>query len=126
VTVRELRDLLDGWLTRHPREGDRAVVIETANGGIPHRYMSPVVTATAGFDWTASLFVIRTSDALVVEKVADRPLSVLAEERLTQLQEAHEKLGFEYIKRRRAAEWMAGFIEGVRSRITTATEGGDQ
>lgn len=120
MTVTELLDQLQGYVSRHPREAaEQRVVVETHNGGCPHRYMSPVVTATSGFDWTASLFVIRTSDHLVVERVIEKPLSEAANDRLEVLQEQHEKMGFKYLHNRsHAASWIAGFIEGARAHIT--------
>jgi hypothetical protein len=119
MTVQELLDQLQSYCTRHPREAaEQQVVVETGNGGVPHRYMSPVVAATSGFDWTKGLFVIHTSDTLIVERMPDRPWCDLAEERLLSLKVAYKQLGQDYLRKKDEPSWLDGFIEGAKQQFT--------
>jgi hypothetical protein len=68
MTAIELRDLLVTYCARHPSEAaEQEVVIETAQGRIPCHYMSAVISAGSGSDWTKYCFVLRADDRLVVE-----------------------------------------------------------
>jgi hypothetical protein len=115
MTLAELQQLINQRLDRHPDDGDRKVVIETTNGGIPTHYMEPVSDVSWGFDWTAPYVILKTRDSVVVYKTLERPLPDFARERLEVLKSAHSHLGFQYTMKAREQSWLEGFKEGFRS-----------
>lgn len=124
MKIIELFESLQSYCSRHPNEAkEQELVVQTVNGGVPHQYMSPVVSMTPGADWTRRMFIVRTADNLAVEKKIEGTLREVAEQRLKELQEAHKQLGFMYTirlgsKSREAQAWIEGFIEGVRLHFT--------
>jgi hypothetical protein len=78
--------------------------------------MSNVVSATAGFDWTANLFVIRTKDHLVVENGITAPLEDLAKKKLDQLDSVI--IGGPHVAKNQRRAWIDGFTYGVRAHYT--------
>jgi hypothetical protein len=117
VKAYELINLLEGWRKRHPRDaGESNVVVETENGGCPTRYMSHVVSAAQGFDWTANLFVIRTADRLVVERNIVAPLEYIAKQKLDALDGI--TIGSPHVSKNQRRAWIDGFVYGVRAHYT--------
>lgn len=117
MKLSELKKIIERFesspFSRHHEE-DLEVVVETAQGGVPCRYMDPVKSATMGFDWTRGNFIIRTENPVVVFKQSNKSSAEEARERLQTLKNAYNELGQEYIKKAREEEWVNGFVEGYR------------
>lgn len=123
MTVRELKQLLETMCT-HEDDLDKEVVVETHNGGVPHRFMADITRGMKGFDWTRPYFILWTRQPVVVYREEKRPLEDVGRERLEQLKDAHKRLGFTFIAKAREPAWIEGFIEGFR-RFTLATQNPD-
>lgn len=119
MNVRDLKDALR-LCDVHEEDLDRRVVVETNNGGVPHRFMADIKGAHKGFDWTRGFFILRTEQPVVVYREEKRYLEEVGRERLAQLKDSHRRLGFEYIPKARENAWVDGFIEGFR-RFTLST-----
>ena len=116
MTLSDLKTLVDHAM-EHLFGEQLEVVIQTQNGGCPHRYMAKVINAQRGFDWTAPFFIIRAEDPIVVvNEIGD--VHALARERLDALKASHATLGFKYIAKSREQEWLDGFVEGIRTHAT--------
>ena len=122
MKIRELRAISNGLAFSHHDFEDLDVVVETANPGIPHCHLSPVIGATAGFDWTASYFILGTADQLVVEKKLDKPIRDFAKEYLEALKAAWSRSKFTYISKNQERSWLDGFVEGVKKHVTGCLE----
>lgn len=122
MKLKDLKEQLDRHLERWPEDGDREVVVQTANGGIPHSHMEPVKTCSPGFDWTRPYFIMRTAQPVVVARLLSTPLRDLAVEKLNLLKDIYNKTGFKYIAKAREHEWIDGFVEGVKAHITSVKD----
>lgn len=100
------------------------VVIQTANGGIPHNRMVAVRDVGHGLDWTAGKLIVLPEEPLVVVRGLPHGMNTreFARQRLAALKDAHNELGLKYIAKAREQEWLDGFCEGVRQHVTACGE----
>lgn len=119
MTVAEMIHHLRFLVDHRASTGEQVVVIKTCNAAVPHTYMSPVKSVGSGFDWTANLFILVPEDDLLVTKEEKRPLRDAARARWAALVDAHKKLSFTYDFRTKRDAWEEGYMEGVKSRITS-------
>jgi len=125
MKVTELRDLLVGWCERHPRDAETTrVVIATKNGGCPTMYMSDVISAVPGCDWTAGRFVLSAKDRLMVENNITAPLEEVAAKHLAELDSVI--IGGPHVPKSHRRSWMDGFAEGVRAHYTGQAPAGEK
>jgi len=107
---------------KHAHGEDPEVVISTANGGIPIKHMEPVKWASRGSDWTASYFVFRSVQPVVLVRGLKKSVKELAQERLRELEDAYTRLGNKYIAKSHRESWIDGFAEGVWQHVTACSE----
>ena len=120
----ELRAAIEHTNKFHPFDvDDLRVVVETHNGGCPTWHMAEVSCAHKGFDWTASLFIVRPIEPLVVvHDLLDKRLADFARERLDFIKASYAKSCFSYIPKARESAWLDGFEEGVKAHVTACKE----
>ncbi|MCU0693545.1 MAG: hypothetical protein MUF54_19320 [Polyangiaceae bacterium] len=123
MKLSELKAIVER-LVQHPRRlrsEDPKVVIQTENCGIPICRMVGVKSLDHGFDWTAGMVVVRTSESVVMSRGLGKPLRDFARDRLEQLKDRHARCGFRCIPKSRESEWLDGFVEGVRAHVTACS-----
>lgn len=111
MTLTELHDLIGRCLSLKPRSGDSSVaVIVERPGSIGPTPATPVVSASADFDWDNGSFLIKTSD----------PLTLLSPKDVEDIRQSVRKGGswhaFQAHKR------LQGEIDSLRAKLKTAQE----
>lgn len=127
MKLSELKQRIDLWMKVHPNEDDPEVVICLDNPGMGAGRMEVVVGAGPGIDWKHGKYILALEHPVVALNPLKENLRDAAEAHLKRLRESHARLGFQYLKGKRAGDdWVTGFMEGVRQHVTSILLGDDE